>query len=145
MSRISFHIGLTALQDTTFEGKVYTAIDAEIGRSLKGGNNNLVWAGNNIPNWADGVHDHTTSDGGLYNAVGIDAIWIRHSGFDYDVTKPKDIDWSSPNDATLFITAGGAIIASLKATESIFLPKPDTMFTYSDNGDPIAVEYAVFT
>ena len=146
MAKLVYSIALTPLQSTTLEGKGFEAVESDIGRSLSGGGNAVTWAGNSVADWTAGVHDHKTSNGGTIAGSGTDGLWIKHTGFKYDAGETGKIDRSTANTDTLDLIAGGVVFAQLKAGEGIFLPLCATTITLDDEeGDPIAVEYAIFT
>lgn len=131
---------MTPIQTTTLEGKTFEAVDEEVGRSLSASNNALVWAGSAIDDWAAGVNTYKTSDGGSISVTdGADAVWIKHTGFDY-------ADGTTVNTATVILTVNTKVIGRLEAGEGMILPHPGTItITLSDDGTPAQVEYGVFT
>lgn len=150
MARIDYAISVSAIQSATLEGNTLEAIDAEIGRSLGGGNSSTTWAGGAIatPNWENGAADHYQSgDSNHQFAVdsGADGLWIKHTGFDYDGSATNKIS-TTANTALVTVTGANDIICKLKAGEAIFLPQPlNQTITFSDNGTAAAMEVVVLT
>ena len=152
MARIDYAISVSAIQSATLEGNTLEAIDAEIGRSLGGGNSSTTWAGNAIDNananWANGNVDHRAS-GDSNNTIavdsGADGLWIKHTGFDYDNSATNKIS-TTANTALVTVEGANDIICKLKAGEAIFLPQPTNQtITFSDNGTAAAMEVVVLT
>ena len=150
MARIDYAISVSAIQSTTLEGNTLEAIDAEIGRSLGGGNSSTTWAGSAVatPNWENGAADHYQSgDSANSFAVdsGADGLWIKHTGFNYDNSATNKIS-TTANTALVTVTGANDIICKLKAGEAIFLPQPlNQTITFSDNGTAAAMEVVVLT
>ena len=150
MARIDYAISVSAIQSTTLEGNTLEAIDAEIGRSLGGGNSSTTWAGSAIatPNWENGAADHYQSgDSANTFAVdsGADGLWIKHTGFNYDNSATNKIS-TTANTALVTVTGANDVICKLKAGEAIFLPQPKNQtITFSDDGTAAAMEVVVLT
>ncbi len=138
MAKIIFSVSVTAIQSTVLEGKTFEAVDAEIGRSLSGRNNDSTWAGNAIADWAAGVHTYKTSDGDTIVGASSDGVWVKHTGFDA-------ADGTTANTANVTLTAGAVVIAILAPGEAVWLPGCNTTITLSDDGTPAQVEYAILT
>ena len=146
MAKLIYAVTVTPMQSTTLELKTFEAIESNVGRSLNGGDNALVWAGGVYTGWVAGVNTHLQSGSATINTTnGDNGVWIRHSGYDYDAGFSGNKSTVANTD-TLIITADGSIIARLEAGQAIFLPHPETVaFVLTDDGDPIAVEYAVLS
>ena len=145
-SKIIYSVTVVPIQDTTLEGKTFEAVESDVGKALSGANNALTWAGNSVADWTSGVHDHKTSNGGTIAGAGTDGLWLKHTGYKYDVGESGNIDRATANTDTLDLIAGGVVFSQLKAGEGIFLPLCAVTITLDDEeGDPIAVEYAIFT
>ena len=148
MAELVHSIAVSPLQSTTLEGKTFKAVESDIGRALSGSDSDMVWAGGAPADWAAGVHDHVSSNGGTITpGAGADGVWIKHTGYKYDGGETGNIDYDTANTDLLTITVSGPItIAQLYAGQAIFLPKCVVVITLDDpSGDPIAVEYAIFT
>ena len=150
MARIDYATSVSVIQSTTLEGNTIEAIDAEIGRSLGGGNSSTTWAGQAIatPNWEAGAADYYQSgDSANTFAVdsGADGLWIKHTGFNYDGSATNDIS-TTANTALVTVTGANDVICKLSAGEAIFLPQPLAQtITFSDNGTAAAMEVVVLT
>jgi len=150
MARIDYAISVSAIQSTTLEGNTLEAIDAEIGRSLGGGNSSTTWAGSAVatPNWENGAADHYQSDDSANSFAvdsGADGLWIKHTGFNYDNSATNKIS-TTANTALVTVTGANDVICKLKAGEAIFLPQPKNQtITFSDNGTAAAMEVVVLT
>ena len=150
MARIDYAISVSAIQSTTLEGNTIEAIDAEIGRSLGGGNSSTTWAGSEIatPNWDNGAADHYqsgTSANTFSVGAAADGLWIKHTGFDYDSSATNNLG-TTANTALVTVTGATDVICKLKAGEAIFLPQPKNQtITFTDNGTAAAMEVVVLT
>ena len=150
MARIDYAISVSAIQSTTLEGNTIEAIDAEIGRSLGGGNSSTTWAGSAIatPNWENGAADHYqsgTSANTFSVGAAADGLWIKHTGFDYDSSATNNLG-TTANTRLVTVTGASDVICKLKAGEAIFLPQPKNQtITFSDNGTAAAMEVVVLT
>ena len=150
MARIDYAISVSAIQSTTLEGNTLEAIDAEIGRSLGGGNSSTTWAGSAIatPNWENGAADHYqsgTSANTFSVGAAADGLWIKHTGFDYDSSATNNLG-TTANTRLVTVTGASDVICKLKAGEAIFLPQPKNQtITFSDNGTAAAMEVVVLT
>ena len=151
MARIDYAISVSAIQSTTLEGNTIEAIDAEIGRSLGGGNSSTTWAGSAIatPNWENGAADHYQSgDSNNTFSVGAsaDGLWIKHTGFDYDSSATNNLG-TTANTRLVTVTGANDVICKLKAGEAIFLPQPKNQtITFTDDaGTAAAMEVVVLT
>jgi len=150
--RIDYAVSVSAIQtNNAFEGVTQEAIDAEIGRSLGGGNSSTTWAGNVIatPNWENGAANHYQSgDSANSFAVdsGADGLWIKHTGFNYDASATNDIS-TTANTRLVTVTGASDVICKLKAGEAIFLPQPKNQtITFTDDvGTAAAMEVVVLT
>ena len=151
MARIDYAISVSAIQSTTLEGNTIEAIDAEIGRSLGGGNSSTTWAGSEIatPNWDNGAADHYqsgTSANTFSVGAAADGLWIKHTGFDYDSSATNNLG-TTANTALVTVTGATDVICKLKAGEAIFLPQPKNQtITFTDDaGTAAAMEVVVLT
>ena len=149
--RIDYSISVTPIQtNSAFEGVTQEVVDAEVGKTLGGGNSNTTWAGNAIatPNWENGAADYYQSgDSANTFAVdsGADGLWIKHSGFDYDASATNKIG-STANDVLVTVTGANDVICKLKGGEAIFLPQPlNQTITFTDAGTAAAMEVVVLT
>lgn len=151
MARIDYAISVSAIQSTTLEGNTVEAIDAEIGRSLGGGNSNLNWDASNagaIDAWAGGVMTHFEADTSAQQvaANGDDGVWIKHTGKAYDVTKPGNIDEATANTKAVTIKLASANLCTLNSGDCIFIPKPlGNINVVGADDDGPAIEYAKLT
>lgn len=151
MARIDYAISVSAIQSTTLEGNTIEAIDAEIGRSLGGGNSSTTWAGSEIatPNWDNGAADHYqsgTSANTFSVGAAADGLWIKHTGFDYDSSATNNLG-TTANTRLVTVTGANDVICKLKAGEAIFLPQPKNQtITFTDDaGTAAAMEVVVLT
>ena len=151
MARIDYAISVSAIQSATLEGNTIEAIDAEIGRSLGGGNSSTTWAGSAIatPNWENGAADHYqsgTSANTFSVGAAADGLWIKHTGFDYDGSATNNLG-TTANTRLVTVTGANDIICKLKAGEAIFLPQPTNQtITFTDDaGTAAAMEVVVLT
>jgi len=149
--RIDYAVSVTPIQTgSALEGTTPEAIDAEIGRTLGGGNSSTTWTGNAVatPNWEAGAADHYQSDDSAnFFAVdsGAEGLWIKHSGFDYDAAATNN-KGTTVNDVLVTVTGTNDIICKLKGGEAIFLPLPlNQTITFTDAGTAAAMEVAVLT
>tara|TARA_X000000368_G_C23050494_1_gene721155 strand:- start:578 stop:1036 length:459 start_codon:yes stop_codon:yes gene_type:complete len=152
MARIDYAISLSAIQSTTHEGVTVENLDAEIGRSLGGGNSSTTWAGDPIatPDWtaANGCIHYASGDSNNTFSVGAaaDGLWIKHTGFNFDAGVTPSRLGTTANTALVTVTGANDIICKLKAGEAIFLPQPlNQTITFSDNGTAAAMEVVVLT
>jgi len=151
MARIDYAISVSAIQSATLEGNTIEAIDAEIGRSLGGGNSSTTWAGSAIatPNWENGAADHYQS-GSSANTFTVgaaaDGVLIKHTGFDYDGSATNNLG-TTANTRLVTVTGASDVICKLKAGEAIFLPQPKNQtITFTDDvGTAAAMEVVVLT
>lgn len=148
MARIDYAISVSAIQSTTLEGNTIEAIDAEIGRSLGGGNSSLTWAGSNIDAWDGGVMSHFEADTSAQQvaANGDDGVWIKHTGKAYNNTKPGNIDEATANTKAVTIKLASTNLCTLNSGDCIFIPKPlgNINVVGADDEGP-AIEYAKLT
>ena len=152
MARIDYAISVSAIQSATLEGNTIEAIDAEIGRSLGGGNSSTTWAGSAIatPNWENGAADHYQS-GSSANTFTVgaaaDGLWIKHTGFNFDAGVTPSRLGTTANTALVTVEGANDVICKLKAGEAIFLPQPKNQtITFTDDvGTAAAMEVVVLT
>ena len=145
--RIDYAISVSAIQtNSAFEGVTQEAIDAEIGRSLGGGNSSLTWVGSDVSEWSNGTNTMKQADAGTIDTPDqvINGVWVKNSGLTY-----ADQTVKANTDSTVSLTIGAKVAAVLGVGEAIFFPKPvqnETAFiTLATGGtDDVAVEYAVF-
>lgn len=151
MARIDYAISVSAIQSTTHEGVSVENLDAEIGRSLGGGNSSTTWAGSVIatPDWENGAADHYQSGSSANTFTvdsGADGLWIKHTGFDYDGSGTNKLG-TTANTRLVTVTGASDLICKLKAGEAIFLPQPKNQtITFTDDaGAAAAMEVVVLT
>jgi len=147
--RIDYAISVSAIQtNSAFEGVTQEAIDAEIGRSLGGGNSSLAWDGSNIDAWDGGVMTHFQADTSaqLVAANGDNGVWIKHTGKAYDSNKPGNIDEATANTEVVTIKLASTNLCTLNSGDCIFIPKPlgNINVVGADDTGP-AIEYAKLT
>lgn len=146
MARIDYAISVSAIQSTSLEGNTIEAIDAEIGRSLGGGNSSLTWDGSDINAWDGGVMTHieATTTPTQVAASGDDGVWIKHTGLEH-VTASPHLGTAANNDAVT-IKLASASLCTLNSGDCIFIPKPLGAINVvgADNTGP-AIEYAKLT
>ena len=96
-NRIDYAMSVTAIEDGT-HATTYSSghtssntsgvdddfVNPEIGRSLGGGKADTTWIGTAPTMWAAGVCTCVTSDDTDVAVAGADALWIKHTGFDFD-------------------------------------------------------------
>tara|TARA_Y100000401_G_C8318975_1_gene224124 strand:- start:1611 stop:2036 length:426 start_codon:yes stop_codon:yes gene_type:complete len=138
--RLDYKVSVTAVKEIAASGESLGAsvLSADIKGSLGGGNSSGTWAGNDIADWADGVHTHKSSNGGtITTGASCNGVFIKNTGYKV----------SDGTASTSVVTLTSSItIASLKAGEAIFLPSPGNFtITLSDSSDAVKVEYAIFT
>lgn len=169
--RIDYSISVTPIQtNSAFEGVVQEAVDAEIGKTLGGGNSSKQWDANAIDDWADGTHVHKEaySTPVAIGADGDDMIFIKHTGkrFDSSTTDKLKADGTADTTTvvvyaavtpTLFNAGAGAnadtatsniAIAKLEAGESMIIPEAQLgilVGSAASTGSAPAVEYAKLT
>ena len=145
--RIDYAVSVTAIQQgSALEGTTPEAIESTIGRTLGGGKSNASWIGTDPAGWSSGVFTCVTSDAGSGSTgalSGVDGLWIKHTGFDFDNSATGKIG-STVNTAKLIIKTGSTEICRLSPGGAIFFEDPaDATFNFADTGIPCAVEYAI--
>ena len=147
--RIDYSVSVTAIQQgSALEGTTPEAIEQNIGRSLGGGKSNTTWNGDNPSMWSAGTCTCVTSDSGTTGALsGVDGLWIKHTGFDFD-NSASDTGkiGKTANTSKLIIKTGSTEICRLSAGGAIFFEDPaDATFNFAKDGTACAVEYAILT
>lgn len=162
MARIDWGVSITPVEATTSGadgGPVQVdAISYNFKAALSAGNNSGTWAGNDSTEWSNGVLTHISSGGGTISvAAGSDAVWVKNTGFAYDTNITGNKGTATTTSNLLIVVTGGDIsggnfdLCKLAPGEGILLPQMNVggggaaTLTMSDDGDPHAVEYAVFT
>ena len=146
MARIDYATSVSVIQSTTLEGNTVEAIDAEIGRSLGGGNSSLTWAGSDIDAWAGGVMTHieASTTPVAVAANGDDGVWIKHTGLEYISAAPH-LGTVANNDAVT-IKLASTNLCTLNSGVCIFIPKPlGTINVVGADDTGPAIEYAKLT
>ena len=148
--RLDYAVSVSPVQQgSDLEGTTPEAVEADIGRSLGGGNSSLSWDSTLVGSvWSAGTHSHVEGKSTSPPAVaanGDDGVWIRHTGKNYDATKTGNIDDATANVKTVTIKVGSTSICTLGKDDCIFLPKPLGAITVvgADDTGP-AIEYAQF-
>jgi len=124
-ARIDYKISVTPIQDTSFEGKTIEAIDAEVGKTVGGGNASLVWNGAAIDNWAHGkimAHKEASTTPVALTADADNGVFIRHTGKLYDSTKTQSIDRETDNAVQVQVLLAAVELCKLEKNECIFIP-----------------------
>ena len=145
--RIDWKVSATpVVSHTAGEALATETLSADVKATLGGGNSSQTWAASDTASFADGVCTHISSEDTSSCATSSsDALWIKHSGFDYDAAK-SDNKGTGANTANLTVKIGTTAICVLGPGEGIFIPKPaDATWQFADDGTACAVEYAVFT
>ena len=156
-NRIDYAMSVTAIEDGT-HATTYSSghtssntsgvdddfVNPEIGRSLGGGKSDTAWTGTAPAGWSAGVFTCVTSDGGSTSAfTGVDALWIKHTGFDFDNSATGKIG-STVNTSKLIVKTGSTEICRLSPGGCLFLEDPaNATINFDDTGDACAVEYAI--
>ena len=155
-NRIDYAMSLTAIEDGT-HATTYSSghsssntsgvdddfVNPEIGRSLGGGKSDTTWIGTAPTMWGTGVCTCLTSDDTDLAVAGADALWIKHTGFDFDNSATGKIG-STVNTAKLIVKTGSTEICRVSPGGCLFLEDPaDATFNFTDTGTPCAVEYAI--
>lgn len=146
MARIDYAVSVSAIQSGTLEGNTIEAIDAEIGRSLGGGNSSLTWAGSAIDAWAAGVMTHIEADtsGAAVAASGDNGVWIKHTGLEFVAAAPHL--GTTANTKTVTIKLGSDSLCTLGSGDCIFIPHPQgTINVFGPDTSGPAIEYAKLT
>ena len=155
MARLDYAISVTPIQAGSLEGTVPEAVDAEIGRSLGGGNSSTLWTGAAIGSWAAGVHEHKEAHSGGFTQVGAvndDMVYIKHSGKRYDGSTDDNLKADGTADAVAVSVYSGASgseveLCQLKSGEAMVLPLAKAKIwvkSASSSGSAPAVEFAQF-
>lgn len=150
MARIDWKTSVTPIEQTSAGadgGGVQTdVISYNFQTTLGGGNSSQTWAGNDTTAWNNAVHTHVSSeDTSTVVTSSSDALWIKHSGFNYDAGQTSN-KGTTANTANLTVKQGDVTLCILGPGEGIMLPKPaNATWKFADDGAVIAVEYALFT
>lgn len=147
MTRIVSHIGLIPIQDTTFEGQDFSAIESDIGGGLRGISKNTTWDGTFV-NFSGGVcTNHLDGDYGAITLTGSNfkAFWFKNTGFKFDDTKPNKIDYATPVTGKFSIAVDtDKVICGLYPEEAIvLLEPPQSTFVFGAIGTAPAVEWLI--
>ena len=155
-NRIDYAMSVTAIEDGT-HATTYSSghsssntsgvdddfVNPEIGRSLGGGKSDTTWIGTAPTMWGTGVCTCLTSNDTDLAVAGADALWIKHTGFDFDNSATGKIG-STVNTAKLIVKTGSTEICRVSPGGCLFLEDPaDATFNFTDTGTPCAVEYAI--
>jgi hypothetical protein len=127
MARIDYKISVTPIQAASaLEGKTVEAIDAEVGKTVGGGNSSLTWDGNDIDNWAAGVYTYieSVSTDTAVAATGDNGVFIKHTGKAYDSSKTNNIDNDTANTEAVTVRLASVDMCELGAGDCIFIPTP---------------------
>ena len=125
--RLDYSISVTAIQQgSQLEGTTPEAVEADIGRSLGGGNSSLTWAGNAVAGWSAGTCTHTeaVNSATTVAASGDNGIWIRHTGKAFDDTATGKIDEATANTESVNVSVGSQALCVLGSGDCIFIPTP---------------------
>lgn len=150
MARLDWKVSVTPIEQTAAGadgGGVQTdVISYNFQTTLGGGNSSQAWAGNDSSEWSNSVCTHVSSeDTSTIVTSSSDGLWIKHSGYNYDAAQ-ADNKGITANTDNLIVKIGTVTICVLGPGQGIFFPKPaDATWQLADSGDPMAVEYAVFT
>ena len=159
-NRIDYAMSITAIEDGTVTSDYSSGhpldgdsvaeaakdadfVNPEIGRSLGGGKSDTTWIGTAPTMWGTGVCTCLTSDDTDLAVAGADALWIKHTGFDFDNSATGKIG-STVNTAKLIVKTGSTEICRISPGGCLFLEDPaNATFNFTDTGTPCAVEYAI--
>ena len=125
--RLDYAISVTPVQiGTALEGVTPEAVEADIGRSLGGGNSSLTWAGGAVSGWSAGVCTHTEAVTAVTTvaASGDNGVWIRHTGKAFDATKTGSIDEATANTESVNVSVGSQALCVLGRGDCVFIPTP---------------------
>jgi len=132
MARIDYRISVTPIQAAAaLEGKTVEAIEADVGKSVGGGNSSLAWAatdvggGITILNWDEGTYTYQNQTDTVPFAAaasGDDGVFIRHTGKKYDASKTNNIDLDTANIEVVTLKLATTAICTLGAGDCIFIP-----------------------
>jgi hypothetical protein len=148
--RIDYSISVTPIQThaTPLEGVTQEVVDAEIGRTLGGGNSNLAWAGGAVDAWDAGVFTYieATTSPAAVGASGDNGVWIKHTGKAFDSSKTNNIDEGTVNVEAVTVKANTTTMCTLAGGDCIFIPSPTNTINIvaADDTGP-AIEYAKLT
>lgn len=162
MARLDWAIAITPVETTSSGadgGPIQVdAISYNFKTTLGSSADSGTWAGNDSTEWSNGVHTHISSGGGTITVpAGTDAVWVKNTGNAYDAAQSDNKGTAVTTSNLLITVTGGDIsggnfdLCKLAPGEGIFLPQMNVggggnaTLTMADDGDPHAVEYAVFT
>ena len=161
---LRFAMSVTPIQDNLGGGAGETSFKSIDTRAAEIGNSGTLSYGGNQPTngsenaWdADGILQCITSGGASGNlnipcTGSPDGLWFKNTGFAYDAAKKGNVGTETSTTTIELYCASTASASSdfcfLSPGASIFVPNPASSY-YSINddedGDPVAVEFVIFT